>query len=73
MKGAICYIIQEGDQLYLCAIDDGAQEPFRFLRIPIDAKGCARLASECAWHVNSALGGYNPPLLSGQPVAQRQV
>ena len=67
-RGAIAYIVQEGKSLFLCVIDD---EQGKTDRYRINLKGAARLASECAWAVNGALDGFNPPLLSGKQVAQR--
>lgn len=70
MRESIAYIIQEGEQLFLCVID---QEVDTFTRSPIGVKGCARLASECSWAVNGALGGYNPPLAPRASIAQSVV
>lgn len=67
--GSTVYIIQEsvGSQLYLCVMN----EKFGgFNRFPITVLNAARLASECAWAVNGALGGYNPPLAPKADVAQ---
>lgn len=71
MNGVISYIVQQGETLYLCVIDDAKGE---FHRFEINPKGLARLASESAWAVNAALGGFNPPLLKIQPsTAQREI
>ena len=66
--GVFAGIIQIGDQLYLTVLDDAEGH---FHRFPITTKGCARLASECAWVVNGSLGGFNPPLATPPKVAQR--
>lgn len=68
--GSIAYIIQEGEQLYLCVIN---QEMGGFHRFPVTVQQVARLASESAWAVNGALGGYNPPLAPKHDVAQTVV
>ena len=70
MKSSVCYFVQEGDQLYLCVIDDAASA---FHRHHVDTKAVARMVSEGAWIINSVMDGYNPPLLEGRRVAQRVV
>ena len=69
-QGCICYITQEGDQLFLNVLD---QKNDNFHRYPVTVMQCARLASESAWAVNGALGGYNPPLAPKHGVAQTVV
>jgi hypothetical protein len=66
-QGSICYVIQDGEQLFVCVIN---QELGGFHRFPVTVKQLARLASESAWAVNGALGGYNPPLAPKHDVAQ---
>jgi hypothetical protein len=70
--GSIAYIIQErvGSQLYLCVMNDKFGG---FHRFPLTVLNASRLASECAWAVNGALGGYNPPLAPRADVAQTVV
>lgn len=70
MQGSIAYIIQDGEQLYLCVI---APDQGGFHRFPVTVQQTARLASESAWAVNGALGGYNPPLAPKTDVAQTVV
>ena len=69
-RGTICYVIQDDDQLYVCVLD---QTNDNFWRFPVTVMQCARLASESAWAVNGALGGYNPPLAPKHGVAQTVV
>jgi hypothetical protein len=69
-QGSICYVIQDGQQLYLCVIN---QDFDGFHRFPVTVKQLARVASEASWTVNGALGGYNPPLTPKTDVAQTVV
>jgi hypothetical protein len=65
-QGSICYVIQDGEQLFVCVIS----EISGFHRFPVTVKQLSRVASEASWHVNGALGGYNPPLAPKADVAQ---
>jgi hypothetical protein len=68
-QGSICYVIQDGEQLFVCVIS----EIIGFHRFPVTVKQLARLSSESAWAVNGALGGFNPPLAPKRDVAQTVV
>jgi len=55
VRDSIAYIILDGEQHYLCVLN---QEAGEFYRFPVALKGMLRIAHEAAGYANIAMGGF---------------